>query len=440
MKINKPLFNLAQSWSDTAKAQSRANTGCASKDELDKASADLDKAIADEAKTRADADTALDNRIDNLPKAGNGKLTIKQGDAVKGTFTANQSGDTTIDLDAGGGSDIDITHTQYDSTLPVKELSITSYDDGAHTAEMSVSTGDRGNFGTYTLIRSDITGVPVLGGMQGHVIFSDAFTQQQRADGNLDLGLTSTVEYSGAMGGADRGPASLEVSTGRNMDRYQIWSMDLTNTSGNHGTFYLVPSDTGAGLLHHKAGKFTAYGLGTGLSFGDGKLNANTYTISRRNTIWDFAANVQTLKPNQEYATVTPTRRAPTYYDNVIPANSYVILSVTAVPKVYSTLTGSGFATLSAQAFEIKASLLDDDADNGEVKIGFDTLLDNGLSGVMQQISTLGACSFYTSKELHISPVLKQGSIFTSGSSSDTCKVQVYTGAMFIEALVFTKD
>lgn len=39
-----------------------------------------------------------------IPTVGNGTITITQGGVTKGTFTTNQSGDTTIDVDAGGGS------------------------------------------------------------------------------------------------------------------------------------------------------------------------------------------------------------------------------------------------------------------------------------------------------------------------------------------------
>lgn len=42
--------------------------------------------------------------IGDIPTVGNGTITITQGGVTKGTFTTNQSGDATIDLDAGGGS------------------------------------------------------------------------------------------------------------------------------------------------------------------------------------------------------------------------------------------------------------------------------------------------------------------------------------------------
>lgn len=41
--------------------------------------------------------------LPTIPTVGNGTITINQGGTQKGTFTVNQSGDTTINLDAGGG-------------------------------------------------------------------------------------------------------------------------------------------------------------------------------------------------------------------------------------------------------------------------------------------------------------------------------------------------
>lgn len=42
--------------------------------------------------------------ISDIPTVGNGTITFTQGGVTKGTITTNQSGNTTIDFDAGGGS------------------------------------------------------------------------------------------------------------------------------------------------------------------------------------------------------------------------------------------------------------------------------------------------------------------------------------------------
>ena len=74
-----------------------------------------DKGLADETAARIAADIALQENIDAETEAriaadteiqnsiGNGTITLTQGGETKGTFTTNQSGNTTIALDAGGG-------------------------------------------------------------------------------------------------------------------------------------------------------------------------------------------------------------------------------------------------------------------------------------------------------------------------------------------------
>ena len=43
------------------------------------------------------------NNTPTIPTVNNSTITIKQGEEIKGTFTLNQSNDSTIELDAGGG-------------------------------------------------------------------------------------------------------------------------------------------------------------------------------------------------------------------------------------------------------------------------------------------------------------------------------------------------
>lgn len=64
---------------------------------------------ADYTKTAGLATVATTGDYDDLqnkptiPTVGNGTITLTQGGVLKGTFTTNQSGNTTIDMDAGGG-------------------------------------------------------------------------------------------------------------------------------------------------------------------------------------------------------------------------------------------------------------------------------------------------------------------------------------------------
>lgn len=67
---------------------------------------------ADYTKTAGLATVATTGDYDDLqnkptiPTVGNGTITLTQGGVLKGTFTTNQSGNTTIDMDAGGGSSL----------------------------------------------------------------------------------------------------------------------------------------------------------------------------------------------------------------------------------------------------------------------------------------------------------------------------------------------
>lgn len=64
--------------------------------------------------TNTDLSTTLADyaQITDIPTVGNGTITINQGGVQKGTFTTNQNGNTTINLDAGSGT-VDQT---YDGT------------------------------------------------------------------------------------------------------------------------------------------------------------------------------------------------------------------------------------------------------------------------------------------------------------------------------------
>ena len=58
-----------------------------------------------------------------IPTVGDGTITINQGGTQKGTFTVNQSGNTTIDLDAGGGSSRNIGEI-VSSTIPLTDAGL----------------------------------------------------------------------------------------------------------------------------------------------------------------------------------------------------------------------------------------------------------------------------------------------------------------------------
>ena len=65
--------------------------------------------------------------VDQIPTVGNGTITITQGGVSKGTFTTNQSSNTTIDLDTGGGvtNPIEFTQTYNDGEGTVTTATLT---------------------------------------------------------------------------------------------------------------------------------------------------------------------------------------------------------------------------------------------------------------------------------------------------------------------------
>lgn len=64
----------------------------------------------------------VDNKIatiGDMPKVSDSKITISQGNVVKGSFTLNQSGDTTIELDSGGEITNPLKITKDNKTLEI---------------------------------------------------------------------------------------------------------------------------------------------------------------------------------------------------------------------------------------------------------------------------------------------------------------------------------
>lgn len=84
-----------------------------------------------------------------IPTVGNGTITIKQGGTQKGTFTTNQSGNTTIELDAGSTSTI-LTGTLVANTTSV------SFTNAAITTNSIIDV--------YTSIPLNYTGISVSSG------------------------------------------------------------------------------------------------------------------------------------------------------------------------------------------------------------------------------------------------------------------------------------
>lgn len=86
-------------------------------------------------------DLAFESEIDVIEKGaadvGDGILTITQGGVTKGTFTANQKTNVTIDIDAGGASEV--TKAEFDAEVTRAKAAEQSNTDNI-TAEVARAT------------------------------------------------------------------------------------------------------------------------------------------------------------------------------------------------------------------------------------------------------------------------------------------------------------
>lgn len=92
--------------------------------------------------------------IRDIPEVSNSRITINQGDVVKGSFTLNQSGDTTIELDTGVTNPLKITKDN-------KTLEI-GYDENDRVYISNTTTGAGGGTSTnIALITPNVYNDPI---------------------------------------------------------------------------------------------------------------------------------------------------------------------------------------------------------------------------------------------------------------------------------------
>lgn len=65
--------------------------------------ADVDRDFNDNTKRTIRNFENIDKKFSDIPAVNNPTVTIKQGGVIKGSFALNQSSDTTVELDVGGG-------------------------------------------------------------------------------------------------------------------------------------------------------------------------------------------------------------------------------------------------------------------------------------------------------------------------------------------------
>lgn len=221
-------------------------------------------------KLTASSATLNDKNIattDQIPTVGNGTITITQGGVSKGTFTTNQSGNTTIELDAGGGSitnPIELTKTYNDTDLGAvitSKLQLGFTEDDSPTPLAKYTTVYDYGGGTEVTIDQYILNsaiAKVNGGLKNNITTTSGVVNQLEID--VD-GSTVAINGSG-----------------------KLYAKEMTGaTNSTNGTSGLVPQPSagdeekylrGDGTWQTVSGGGTTYTAGNGID-----ITSNTISV-----------------------------------------------------------------------------------------------------------------------------------------------------------------
>lgn len=169
----------------------------------------------------------------DIPTVGNGTITINQGGVQKGTFTTNQSGNTTIDLDAGGSSGtVDQTYDSasanaqsgvaiagagFLTSIPSGYLQNTATGSYALTILGTAQTAGKGtNVGYYTSAEQNSSAFGYYARATGQ--YAEAFGSNSTASGNWSITIghsgTASGDYSIAIGSGASVSANRAIQLG----------------------------------------------------------------------------------------------------------------------------------------------------------------------------------------------------------------------------------
>lgn len=169
----------------------------------------------------------------DIPTVGNGTITINQGGVQKGTFTTNQSGNTTIDLDAGGSSGtVDQTYDSasanaqsgvaiagagFLTSIPSGYLQNTATGSYALTILGTAQTAGKGtNVGYYTSAEQNSSAFGYYARATGQ--YAEAFGSKSTASGNWSITIghsgTASGDYSIAIGSGASVSANRAIQLG----------------------------------------------------------------------------------------------------------------------------------------------------------------------------------------------------------------------------------
>lgn len=175
--------------------------------------------------------------IGNIPEVSDSKITISQGDVVKGSFTLNQSGDTTIELDTG-------------ITNPLKIEGATVDNPSGGTITYGMELGLDSNNKVYLDYTSK------FGGGVGTTIITENLIKDNQIYAPLHKTATivdSDVNRTLQFGYNNDGEISIEsITTGTgggiyhniapittNITNYPIYLQKVTGISGLEGMYYI---------------------------------------------------------------------------------------------------------------------------------------------------------------------------------------------------------
>lgn len=185
--------------------------------------------------------------LSDIPSVGNGTITLTQGGVLKGTFTTNQSGNATIDLDAGGGSSytagtgIDITNDtiSIDTSVVAQLSDIPDVSDFVDTTTLTNTLSDYVETTTLTSTLSNYVETTTLATVATTGSYNNltdkptipivnnptiTFTQGGVSKGSITLNQSSnqTIALDAGGGGGVTNPISLTETVGTDVNTLEL--------------------------------------------------------------------------------------------------------------------------------------------------------------------------------------------------------------------------
>ena len=163
------------------------------------------------------------NDLSNKPTIGNGTVTIKQAGTSKGTFTMNQSGNTTIEL-----TDNNTTYSSKSAASGGTDVSL-------------VTTGEKYTWNNKSDLKIGTTSTTAAAGNHTHSSYVN-----QNAFSNVVVGSTTIT--------ADSATDTLTLVAGTNITLTPDATNDKITISSSGGTSYTLPVATSSALGGVKSG------------------------------------------------------------------------------------------------------------------------------------------------------------------------------------------